>query len=163
LLSVGDLVAAATPIGLFFGRIANFINGELYGRPSDVPWAMVFPSDREALPRHPSQLYEAFLEGLVLFVILRVLTHRARSLERPGFVAASFFVGYGVFRIAGEIFRQPENPVTGSLTMGMLLSLPMWAVALFLYWCARRTVAPIEAAAAEPPSPAKEESAPEPS
>jgi phosphatidylglycerol:prolipoprotein diacylglycerol transferase len=160
--SVGDLVAAATPIGLFFGRIANFINGELYGRPSDVPWAMVFPSDPEALPRHPSQLYEAFLEGLVLFVILRVLTHYTKALERPGFVAASFFVGYGVFRIAGELFRAPDNPVVGGLTMGMLLSLPMWAAAAYLYWRARRAGAAVEAAA-ESPAPPKQESAAEPS
>lgn len=166
-LSVSDLVAAAAPIGLFFGRIANFINGELYGRPSDVPWAMVFPADLDAVPRHPSQLYEAFLEGFVLFVILRVLTHHTKALERPGFVAASFFVGYGVFRIAGEFFRAPENPVTAGLTMGMLLSLPMWAVAAFLYWRARRAEAPVEAAAsaepAEPSAPPEEESAAEPS
>ncbi len=162
MFSVGDLVAAATPIGLFFGRIANFINGELYGRPSEVPWAMVFPGDAEALPRHPSQLYEAFLEGLVLFVILRALTHHTKTLARPGFVAASFFVGYGVFRIVGEIFRAPENPVSGSLTMGMLLSLPMWAAAAYLYWRAWRTSAPVEAAAATE-APPEEESATEPS
>jgi phosphatidylglycerol:prolipoprotein diacylglycerol transferase len=162
--SVGDLVAAATPIGLFFGRIANFINGELYGRPSDVPWAMVFPSDPDALPRHPSQLYEALLEGLVLFVVLRVVTHFTKALERPGFVAASFFVGYGVFRVAGELFRAPENPIAGGITMGMLLSLPMWAAAAYLYWHARRAGAAVEpAAAAEPPTPPEEESAAEPS
>lgn len=163
MLGVGDLVAAATPIGLFFGRIANFINGELYGRPSDVPWAMVFPADPQAVPRHPSQLYEAFLEGFVLFAILRLLTHRTKVLARPGFITASFFFGYGVFRVVGELFRAPENPIGDEWTMGMLLSVPMWAGALYLYWRAWRSPAPAEAPAPEPPPAAEEESAPEPS
>lgn len=155
--SVGDLVAAAAPIGLFFGRIANFINGELYGRPSEVPWAMVFPADRLGLPRHPSQLYEAFLEGIVLFAILRVLTHATKALARQGFVAASFLFGYGVFRVVGELFREPDNPVVAGITMGMLLSLPMWAGAAFLYWRALRQARAAPVAAPEAPAAAEEE------
>lgn len=143
MVKVGDLVAAATPIGLFFGRIANFINGELYGRPSNVPWAMIFPHDREQVPRHPSQLYEAALEGLVLFAILRFVTHHTRALEKPGLAIAIFLAGYGIFRAFVEFFRDPANPIgdTG-LTMGMLLSLPMWLGAAFFFWFALKRVAP---------------------
>ena len=139
MFKIGDLVAAAVPIGLFFGRIANFINGELYGKVSNVPWAMVFPDPQAGpLPRHPSQLYEAFLEGIVIFVMLRYLTHNTKILERPGLVAGTFLAAYGLFRAFVEIFRDSEAfiwaPNTG-LTMGMLLSLPMWAAAgLFFYW-----------------------------
>ena len=142
MFKIGDLVAAAVPIGLFFGRIANFINGELYGKVSNVPWAMVFPDPQAGpLPRHPSQLYEAFLEGIVIFVMLRYLTHNTKILERPGLVAGTFLAAYGLFRAFVEIFRDSEAfiwaPNTG-LTMGMLLSLPMWAAAgLFFYWAYR--------------------------
>ena len=108
LYAVADLIAAATPIGLFFGRIANFINGELWGKITDVPWAMVFPTAhaRPASPRHPSQLYEALLEGVVLFLILRFADDDACKIhQRPGSVIAWFLLGYGVFRFAVEFFR----------------------------------------------------------
>ena len=126
ILKVGDAVAAAAPIGLFFGRIANFINGELWGRPSTAPWAVVFPG-AGPLPRHPSQLYEAALEGLVLFVVLAVLI-RTGALKRPGLIFGTFCVGYGLARSAAEFFREPDAQLGflwGGLTMGMLLSLPM--------------------------------------
>ena len=127
MLSLGDVTAAVAPIGLFLGRIANFINGELWGRPTDVPWAMVFPKDPSRLPRHPSQLYEAALEGLVLLVVLGLLV-RTGALKRPGLVTGAFAIGYGVARIACETFREPDvqlGYLWGGLTMGMLLSVPL--------------------------------------
>jgi phosphatidylglycerol:prolipoprotein diacylglycerol transferase len=126
MLSLGDVTAAVTPIGLFLGRIANFINGELWGRPSDVSWAMVFPNGGP-IPRNPSQLYEAALEGIVLFVVLAVLV-RAGALKRPGTVAGAFALGYGVARIICELFREPDAQLGflwGGLTMGMLLCIPL--------------------------------------
>ncbi len=126
ILSLGDITCAVGPIGLFLGRIANFINGELWGRPSDVPWAMVFPHGGP-LPRHPSQLYEAGLEGLMLFVVLAIMI-RAGALRRPGLIVGSFAVLYGLARITGEFFREPDPQLGflwGGLTMGMLLSVPM--------------------------------------
>ena len=143
-LSLGDLAAAAAPIGLFFGRLANFINGELYGRVSDVPWAMVFPGGGP-LPRHPSQLYEAALEGLVLFVILRLATHVFGALGRPGTVTGLFFVFYGLFRFTVEFFRMPDVHIgflAGGLTMGMVLSLPMIPIGLGFIAYARRKTEP---------------------
>jgi phosphatidylglycerol---prolipoprotein diacylglyceryl transferase len=132
-LSLGDLTCAAAPIGLFFGRIANFINGELWGRPTDVPWAMVFPTGGPA-PRHPSQLYEAGLEGIVLFVLLAALV-RSGALRRPGLVTGIFALGYGVARATSELFRQPDAQLGflwGGLTMGMLLSIPLIIAGLLL-------------------------------
>jgi phosphatidylglycerol---prolipoprotein diacylglyceryl transferase len=126
MLSLGDVTAAVAPIGLFLGRLANFINGELWGRPTDVPWAMVFPSGGP-IPRHPSQLYEAGLEGIVLFIVLNVLV-RAGGLKRPGVVTGVFALGYGVARIVGELFREPDAQLGflwRGLTMGMLLSVPL--------------------------------------
>ena len=139
-MKLGDLVAVATPIGLFFGRIANFINGELWGKPSDVPWAVVFWKDPNAgnIPRHPSQLYEAFLEGVVLFFVMRLLLYRFRLHEKPGLLVGSFFAGYGVARAIGELFRDSDAPLYGPFSMGMLLSLPMWAAAAFFFWYALR-------------------------
>ncbi len=125
-LALFDLLAAAVPLGLFFGRIANFINGELWGRVTTVPWAMVFPGAGPE-PRHPSQLYQAGLEGLALFVILAIAV-RMGALRRPGFALGLFGAGYGVARIIGEIFRQPDAQIGligGVFTMGMILSLPM--------------------------------------
>jgi phosphatidylglycerol:prolipoprotein diacylglycerol transferase len=126
MLSLGDVIAAVAPIGLFLGRIANFINGELWGRPTDVPWAMVFPFGGP-MPRHPSQLYEAGLEGVLLFIVLAVLV-RAGALKRPGLVTGAFALGYGIARIAGELFREPDAQLGflwQGLTMGMLLSIPL--------------------------------------
>jgi phosphatidylglycerol---prolipoprotein diacylglyceryl transferase len=125
-LSLGDITCAVGPIGLFLGRIANFINGELWGRPADVPWAMIFPTGGP-IPRHPSQLYEATLEGVVLFIVLAILI-RCGALKRPGLIIGCFATLYGVFRITGEFFREPDPQLGflwGSLTMGMLLSVPM--------------------------------------
>jgi phosphatidylglycerol---prolipoprotein diacylglyceryl transferase len=125
-LSLGDVTLAAAPIGIFLVRIANFINGELWGRPADVPWAMIFPNGGP-IPRHPSQLYEATLEGLALFVLLGVLV-RLGALKRPGLVTGAFALGYAVARITCELFRQPDPQLGflwGGLTMGMLLSIPL--------------------------------------
>jgi phosphatidylglycerol:prolipoprotein diacylglycerol transferase len=125
-LSLADVIAAVAPIGLFLGRIANFINGELWGRPTDVPWAMIFPN-AGPLPRHPSQLYEAGLEGVVLFLVLAALL-RMGALRRPGVVTGAFALGYGIARIIGELFREPDVQLGflwNGLTMGMLLSIPL--------------------------------------
>lgn len=122
--TIADLAAQAVPIGLGCGRVGNFINGELYGRPTDVAWCMVFPRGGEAC-RHPSQLYEAALEGVVLFLVLGVL---GKKHTPPGTVFWSFITGYGILRSIGEMFREPDAHlgfVLGTLTMGQLLSLPM--------------------------------------
>jgi phosphatidylglycerol:prolipoprotein diacylglycerol transferase len=132
--SLIDAAATAAPIGLFFGRVANFINGELFGRVSDVPWAVAFPMGGEE-PRHPSQLYEALLEGIVLFVVLRVCSHRFKLLQRPGAISGVFAAGYGCSRILVEFFRQPDGHIgflAGGLTMGMVLTAPMIALGAYL-------------------------------
>ena len=133
-LSLGDLVVCAVPIGLFLGRLANFVNGELYGRAADVPWAMVFPRDPEQIPRHPSQLYEAGLEGIVLFLLLYLLVRRG-WLERPGAIGGAFLAGYGLARIIVEFFREPDAHLgflLGFTTMGQVLSLPLIIAGLIL-------------------------------
>jgi phosphatidylglycerol:prolipoprotein diacylglycerol transferase len=140
-LALGDLVAAAAPIGIFFGRVANFVNGELFGRPADLPWAVVFPRGGPD-PRHPSQLYEAALEGLVLFLVLYALARSPGIRARPGTVAGVFFVGYGLARVAAEFFREPD-PQLGYLlgigiTMGQVLSIPMVLLGAGLVLWARR-------------------------
>ena len=144
-LAVGDLFACAAPIGLFFGRIANFINAELYGRPSDAPWAMVFPTDPAQVARHPSQLYEAALEGIALFIIIRIATHVYGSLSKPGFTIGIFLAGYGVARSIVENFRQPDTHMPDfplGLTMGILLSLPMIILGGWLMWRAQKSSRP---------------------
>jgi phosphatidylglycerol---prolipoprotein diacylglyceryl transferase len=131
-LVLGDLAALAAPLGLFFGRMGNFINAELYGRVTDVPWAMVFP-DAGPLPRHPSQLYEAFFEGLVLFVLLFLLSRRKTP---NGFLLAAFLVGYGFFRFFLEFFREPDPQmgfVLGPLTMGQVLCIVMVIAGIGLF------------------------------
>jgi len=133
-LELGDAAAVAAPIGLFFGRLANFINGELYGRPSGLPWAMVFPAGGP-LPRHPSQLYEAALEGLVLFAVMAWLARGGYDPARRGRLAGVFLVGYGLARFAVEFVRQPDPQLgllLGVVTMGQLLSLPMIALGAWL-------------------------------
>ncbi len=140
LLNFADLIAAAVPIGLFFGRIANFINAELYGRVSDMPWAMVFPTGGPE-PRHPSQLYEAALEGVLLFIILNALIYFAKFLKYPGMITGLFLVGYAACRAFVELFRQPDAHIgflAGGLTMGQLLSIPMILGGAFLIWWSRR-------------------------
>ena len=135
LFDVADLVACATPIGLFFGRIANFINDELWGRPTDVPWAMIFPRGGN-IPRHPSQLYEAALEGILLLLIMQVALRFFRANERPGLMSAIFFLGYGTFRFIVEWFREPDSQFIGPISMGMALSIPIWIAAAALFWLA---------------------------
>jgi len=138
-LSLGDITCAVAPIGLFLGRLANFINAELWGRVSEVPWAMVFPG-AGPLPRHPSQLYEALLEGLVLLAVLAVLI-RLGALKRPGTVIGVFALGYGAARLFCEFFREPDPQLGylwGGLTMGMLLSLPLMLAGIAFLWAARR-------------------------
>ena len=145
LLRLSDAIACAVPIGLFFGRIANFINGELFGRISDVPWSMVFPGGGPN-PRHPSQLYEAALEGLVLFLVLAVASRRRDIRNRPGTLTGIFCGGYAIARAFVELFRQPDAHlgfVIGATTMGQLLSLPLLAFGIYLVWNARRT-APVD-------------------
>ena len=123
------------PLGLFFGRLANFINGELWGRISDVPWAMVFPRGGP-LPRHPSQLYQAFFEGVLLTLVVVAVWKLTEGRRRPGLLTGVFCAGYGLARIVGELFREPDSFLgfllgTNWLSMGMVLSMP---VLLFGAW-----------------------------
>lgn len=166
LLSLGDLIAPVVPIGIFFGRMANFINGELWGRETTVPWAIRFCNDRILqtygqcpagdVPRHPSQLYEAGLEGLALFALMSLAIWKWRMFKRPGFVMGLFLAGYGTARALLENTRQPdvglENLPLG-LTMGMYLSIPMILVGAWLIWRAMKT--PVVAAPVEPEVEAK--------
>jgi phosphatidylglycerol---prolipoprotein diacylglyceryl transferase len=130
--TVLDLFAVVAPIGLFFGRLANFINQELWGRPTDVPWAFVFPR-ADDLPRHPSQIYEAGTEGLLLLVVV-LLVLRRTGFRRPGLLAGVFAVGYALARSFCEMYRQPDESefINAWLTMGMVLSLPMLLAGLAL-------------------------------
>ena len=142
LFAFSDIITEAIPIGLFFGRIANFVNGELYGRPSNVPWAMIFPNGGP-VPRHPSQLYEALCEGILLFILL-FAAERLHARQRPGVVTGLFLMGYAAARMSGELFREPD-PQLGFLifgtTMGQLLSLPLLiAGILIIAWALRAPV-----------------------
>jgi phosphatidylglycerol:prolipoprotein diacylglycerol transferase len=140
ILGFADIVACAVPIGLFFGRLANFINGELWGRVTDVPWAMVFPTGGPE-PRHPSQLYEAGIEGIVLFCVLYILL-RTGARKRPGTIVGVFLIGYACARIFVEFFRQPDQQLgflIGGATMGQLLSIPVLLLGVILLWLARRS------------------------
>ncbi len=124
---VGDLLCCAAPIGLFLGRLANFVNGELYGRVTDSPLGMVFPG-AGPLPRHPSQLYEAALEGLILFLVMALLFRQDGIRRRPGMLLGIFLIGYGLARLAVEFFREPDAHlgfILGPVTMGQILSVPM--------------------------------------
>ncbi|MBN9062868.1 MAG: prolipoprotein diacylglyceryl transferase [Rhizobiales bacterium 65-9] len=139
-LSTLDVIGAVAPIGLLLGRLANFVNGELWGRAADVSWAIVFPHGGPE-PRHPSQLYEAATEGLLLFLVLAILVRRG-GLKRPGLVAGTFGVGYALARSFCELFREPDAQLgflfDGWLTMGMLLSLPVLIAGLWLLALSRR-------------------------
>lgn len=133
-LRLADIVCACVPLGLFFGRIANFINGELYGRAAELPWAVKFPAGG-FVPRHPSQLYEAGLEGLVLFLILFSLMRSEAIRNRPGIVSGVFLAGYGIFRAFVEFYREPDEQIgyiAGVISMGQVLSLPMIAAGIVL-------------------------------
>ena len=139
ILAIGDLVSTAAPIGLFFGRVANFIKPELWGRPTDVPWAMIFPG-AGPLPRHPSQLYEAGLEGIALFALLMLIVTRG-GYRRPGLVFGTLLAGYALARIVCEFFREPDpdlEALAHGLTMGIVLSLPVLVVGAVLIWRALR-------------------------
>ena len=129
-----DVIAAGVPVALGLVRLTNFINSELWGRPTDVPWAIEFPTGGP-FTRHPSQLYEAALEGLVLFLVLRILTHSFLKLKSPGFVSGAFVAGYGASRIFVEFFREPDQQIGylfgGWLTMGMVLSVPMVLIGIW--------------------------------
>jgi phosphatidylglycerol:prolipoprotein diacylglycerol transferase len=141
MFKLGDLMFAAAPIGIFLVRIANFINGELWGKVSNVPWAMVFPNPAAGPdPRHPSQIYEAVTEGLLLFLIIRLLITRYSALDRPGLVSGVFLIGYGCARIFCEVFRDSDQFVIREIgfTMGMFLSLPMVAAGIWFLWYAYR-------------------------
>jgi phosphatidylglycerol---prolipoprotein diacylglyceryl transferase len=155
-LRFADYVTCAVPIGLFFGRLANFVNGELWGRPTDVPWAIVFPDPSAGdLPRHPSQLYEATLEGLVLFAILNLLFWRSKTARyEPGRLCGTFLAGYGAFRFIVEFFREPDQQFAGTffattLHMGQLLDLPMLIAGLYLIATARGRRQRVEPVAGE--------------
>lgn len=132
--ALSDMVCAAAPIGLFFGRLANFVNGELYGRASNAPWAMIFPHS-DGVPRHPSQLYEAFFEGAVLFLILYALIRFKGALHYHGAISGVFLVGYGVFRGGIEFFREPDLHIGllgGLISMGQILCIPMIVAGIIL-------------------------------
>ena len=132
---LSDLVSSVSPIGLFFGRLANFINVELYGRVTDFPLAMIYPSIDQA-PRHPSQLYEAFFEGVVLFIILRHCNKKNYSQNNFGFITSLFLILYGIFRFLIEFLREPDahiGLIFNSITMGQLLSVPLVIIGVGIY------------------------------
>ncbi|MBV8976886.1 MAG: prolipoprotein diacylglyceryl transferase [Alphaproteobacteria bacterium] len=146
-LMIGDLVCLVQPIGQFLGRIANFINGELWGKPSNVPWAMIFPRAQDHIPRHPSQLYEAALEGLLLFAVLQICLRIFRLHERPGLISAIFLAGYGLLRFVVEFFREPDTPFLGWFSMGQALSVALLAAGAVLAWYALKRPTAVERAA----------------
>ena len=133
--SFTDLLACAVPIGIFFGRIANFINAELIGRVSNLPWAVIFPNENQ--PRHPSQIYESLLEGLLLFLIIRYFSHYKKKLNSTGLITGIFLTLYGFLRIIGEFFREPDSHlgyIFENLTLGMILSIPMIIIGIFILY-----------------------------
>lgn len=143
-LRIMDFLATATPIGLFFGRLANFINGELYGRVTDSRFGMIFPNS-DGLPRHPSQLYEAALEGLVLFLVLYAIATRTRAFDKVGVIGGTFLAGYGISRFIIEFFREPDAQLgllLGPLSMGQLLCVPMIVAGLWLVVTAKPALKP---------------------
>ncbi|MCF6220423.1 MAG: prolipoprotein diacylglyceryl transferase [Robiginitomaculum sp.] len=141
LIRVADILAISAPIGIGLVRLANFVNQELYGRETDVPWAVIFMRDSYWLnPRHPSQLYEAFLEGLVIFSVLWLASRKFKILTKPGLATGMFLMMYGSFRIFVEFFREPDAALFGPLTRGMTYSLPMVLIGvLVILWASKRT------------------------
>jgi phosphatidylglycerol---prolipoprotein diacylglyceryl transferase len=155
-LRFADYIACVAPIGLFFGRLANFVNGELWGKVTDVPWAIVFPDPAAGdLPRHPSQLYEATLEGLVLFTVLNLLFWRSKTARyQPGLLCGTFLTGYGCFRFIVEFFREPDQQFAGTflsttIHMGQILDLPMLIGGLYLIATAKGRRTRVEPVAGE--------------
>jgi len=139
-LRIHDYVACCVPFGLFFGRLANFVNGELWGRPTDVPWAIIFPRSGDGLPRHPSQLYEAGLEGIVLFAVLWFFFWKTKARYQPGKLVGIFLIGYGLSRFTVEFFREPDvqlGTMPWGLTMGQTLTVPMLLAGAWLVATAR--------------------------
>lgn len=139
--ALGDIVATVVPIGLFFGRLANFVNGELYGRITDVPWAMVFPKDPAQVPRHPSQLYEAALEGLLLGTVLFLLARIPALRRTEGILFGSLLIGYSLCRFTIEFVREPDIQLGlyfGYFSMGQLLCIPMFIAGIGVIQYARR-------------------------
>ena len=135
------MLCCVAPIGLLLGRVANFVNGELYGRVTGTDFGIIFPGEAGPDPRHPSQLYEAALEGLLLFIILRVMFSRPAIRNKPGILAGTFFLLYGVFRFFVEFYREPDSFlgfVAFGATMGQLLCIPMMLVGLGFIFYARR-------------------------
>jgi phosphatidylglycerol:prolipoprotein diacylglycerol transferase len=151
LLHLGDLVVSAAPAGLFFGRVANFINGELWGKVSTVPWAVIFPRSAEPGtpihlidPRHPSQLYEALLEGCLLFLVMQVRFWRTDVVrERPGRLSGEFFLCYALLRMVGEVFREPDASLILGMSRGAFYSVFLVLVGLFLWLRPSRPLSPV--------------------
>ena len=138
MFKISDLVCAAAPIGLFFGRIANFVNAELYGAVTTKPWGVVFPGAEE-MPRHPSQLYEAFLEGLVLFLLLWLLSRAPAT--KTGTCTGVFLLGYGLFRMLVEFVREPDahiGLIGGAISMGQILCIPMILIGAAIIYFAQK-------------------------
>jgi phosphatidylglycerol---prolipoprotein diacylglyceryl transferase len=153
-IRVVDYVAVGVPMGMLLGRLANFVNGELWGRATDVPWAMVFPTDAAGLPRHPSQLYQAGLEGLALLIIMMLLFWKTRARYRPGLLAGVFTLGMGIARFVNEFFRQPDAQLADfaartGLSMGQWLTIPLILTGLIVVLYALRTK-PLASGAAQP-------------
>ncbi|HTW26353.1 MAG TPA: prolipoprotein diacylglyceryl transferase [Acetobacteraceae bacterium] len=150
LFGFADRLAVCVPIGLGLGRIANFINGELWGRaaPAWIPWRMIYPQSGSMVPRYPSELYEALLEGLVLFCVMFALSRRERLRARPGWLTGAFLIGYAIARSTGECFREPDaflGFLPGGLTMGQVLCVPMFLAGVWLILRARRRSLPVAA------------------
>lgn len=143
-LRIHDYIACCAPFGLFFGRIANFVNGELWGRPANVPWAIIFPNAPGGDPRHPSQLYEAGLEGLLLGLVLAFFFWRTNARNEPGKLVGIFLLGYGLSRFIVEFFREPDvqlGTLSWGLTMGQTLTVPMLVGGVYLIATAKRRMA----------------------
>lgn len=155
-LRVHDYVACTVPIGLFFGRLANFVNGELWGKPADLPWAIIFPGSHDGIARHPSQLYEAGLEGLALFALLAFLFWLTDARRKPGMLVGTFLLGYGLARFTVEFFREPDAQLVAfaartALHMGQWLTVPMFIGGFYLVATTRRRMGRVDSAAAVAP------------
>ena len=151
-LRVHDYVACVVPIGLALGRLANFVNGELWGRPTDAPWGIIFPAAPDSLPRHPSQLYEFALEGVALFLLLLFLFYRTNARNKPGMLVGTFLLGYGAARFFIEFFREPDvqlGTLSWGLTMGQTLCLPMILGGIYLMATAKGRMAGTSSAPAK--------------